>query len=104
MMLLRRNYCAVFFALFACWFSTSHADELDWTPNHHLVEVDDCHKINLDQNTGIIVFTVICKPEGEDWFFKIWASGKPAYVIDQKLAERKGPSDQLSDNYEFSEL
>ena len=104
MMLLRRNYCAVFFALFACWFSTSHADELDWTPNHHLVEVDDCHKINLDQNTGIIVFTAICKPEGEDWFFKIWASGKPAYVIDQKLAERKGPSDQLSDNYEFSEL
>ena len=61
-MLLRRNYCAVFSALFVFWFFVGHADASDWGPNHHLVEVDNCHKINLDQNTGTIVFTAICKP------------------------------------------
>ena len=88
-MLLRRNYCAVFSALFVFWFFVGHADASDWRPNHHLVEVDNCHKINLDQNTGTIVFTAICKPDGQDWFFKIWTSGKPAYVLDEKLVERR---------------
>ena len=36
---------------------------------HHLVEVDNCHKINLTKTQGSY-FTAICKPEGEDWFFR----------------------------------